>query len=237
MTAARAAALVLFAGAAPVAAASLDIEASNDLRRRGLSWSDGRPTLAIRGSVPLGSSVSVEAGMAGLRGSPRHGGADLMGEAALRYGRQVGAWSLWGEIQGLGFAGASGQDYAQLRAGSAIGIGPAQLSAQVAWAPPQAAIGGSNLYLHGHARIGLAGTPVTLAAGIGRSMGSNDGSGRSNRLRPCGDYTDFLIDADYVRGPLTLGASVTATTIEPGDGCGVADDSGARFLVRASISF
>ena len=124
-----AAALVV---ATPAAAASLGIEASTDLRRHGLSWSDGKPAIEAWGSLPLGSGISVEAGAATLRESPRHGGADLLGEAALRLTRQVGRWTLWGEVQGVGFFGAANQNYGQLRGGAALGIGPAQLSAQAA---------------------------------------------------------------------------------------------------------
>ena len=227
-------AAALLAGATSAAAARFDVEAATDLRHRGLSWSDGRPTLAAHGSMPLGAGFSIDASIAGLRGSDRHGGADMLGEAALRYERQSGPWRWWGELQGLGFAGARGQDYAQLRAGTAFGIGPAQVVVQADWAPPQSAIGGGNLYLGGFARAGLTGTPVTLTAGFGRSTGRDDGSGRSQRLRPCGDYSDFRLDADYVRGVFSMGASVTATTID--HSCGAAD-AGARLLLRASIEF
>ena len=227
-----AAALVV---ATPAAAASLGIEASTDLRRHGLSWSDGKPAIEAWGSLPLGSGISVEAGAATLRESPRHGGADLLGEAALRLTRQVGRWTLWGEIQGVGFFGAANQNYGQLRGGAALGIGPAQLSAQAAWAPRQQSIGGSNIYLGGRASLGVSGTPLTLGAAIGRSMGSDDGSGRANRLRPGGDYTDFRLDADYVVGPMTLGASFTTTTIDQGHRA--AANSGTRLLLRAGLDF
>jgi hypothetical protein len=227
-------ATALLAGAAPAAAASFDIEASSDLRQHGLSWSGGHPTLVAHGSVEIGAGLTLDAGVAGLRGSARHGGARLLGEAALRYERQSGPWRWWGELQGLGFAGARGQDYAQLRAGTALGIGPAQVVVQADWAPPQAAIGGGNLHMRVLARTGVPGTPITLAAAIGRTTGNDDGSGQSRRLRPCGDYSDFLIDADHVRGALTLGATLTATTIDRG--CGAAD-AGARLLFRASLGF
>lgn len=227
-------ATALLAGASPAAAASLDIEASSDLRQRGLSWSAGRPTLVARGSVDIAAGLTLDAGVAGLRGSARHGGAALLGEATLRYARQSGPWRLWGGIQGLGFPGATDQHYAQVQAGTELGIGPAQVAVQADWAPPQAAIGGNNLHMRILARTGVPGTPITLAAAIGRSTGSDDGSGQSRRLRPCGDYSDFLIDADHVRGALTLGATLTATTIDRG--CSAAD-AGARLLLRASLSF
>ena len=227
-------AMALFAVTAQAAAASFDLEATTDLRRRGLSWSAGLPTLVGRGNLAIGNGFSVDAGVAGLRGSMRHGGADVMADAALRYEHQAGPWRLWGGIQGLGFAGARRQHYAQLRAGTALGVGPVDISVTADWAPPQRAIGGSNLYLGAYARAGLPGTPVTLAAGIGRSTGADDRSGNARRLRPCGDYSDFLIEADYVLGIITLGATATATTIDRG--CGAAD-AGARVLVRAAVGF
>ena len=234
MIAARAALLATMLLAAPAAAAEFDLEATTDLRRNGLSWSAGRPALVGRGSVNLGQGLSFDTGLAGLRGSPRHGGADLLAEASLRYTHQAGPWRLWGGIYGLGFAGASDQNYAQLRAGTAFGIGPLDLSVAADWAPPQRAIGGSNLHVGAYARAGLTGTPLTLMAGIGRSTGSDDSCGRARRLRPCGNYSDFLVEADYVLGAVTFGASATATTIDTG--CSAAD-AGTRLLFRAAIGF
>jgi hypothetical protein len=233
-------AALLLAAAAPAAAASFGVEATSDLRRRGISWSDGRPTIEVYGSVPVVGGLSVEAGAAALRDSRRHGGAKAMAEASLRYTHQQGPWRLWGEAQGHGFAGgAAGQGYAELRAGTALGLGPAQLSLQGAWVPPQNAIGGANLYFGGQVSVGVVGTPLTLSAAAGRSTGNDDGSGRSARLRPGGDYTDVRIDADYVRGPLSLGVSFTATTIDSDQATdpNFADDVGSRILLRAGIRF
>jgi hypothetical protein len=234
MIAARAATVIAALAADPAAAVDFDLEATTDLRRSGLSWSAGRPMLVGRGSVALREGLSIDAGLAGLRGSPRHGGADLLAEATLRYEHQTGPWRLWGGIHGLGFAGASDQSYAQLRAGTALGIGPLDLSVTADWAPPQRAIGGSNLHVGAYARAGVMGTPLTLTAGVGRSTGSDDGSGRARRLRPCGDYSDFLVEADYVLGAITLGASASTTTIN--HDCGAAD-AGTRLLFRAAIGF
>jgi hypothetical protein len=234
MIAARAAILATVLLAGEAAAADFDFEATTDMRRNGLSWSAGQPTLIGRGSFAIGQGLSIDAGLAGLRGSPRHGGADLLAEASLRYEHQTGPWRLWGGIHGLGFAGASAQSYAQLRAGTAFGIGPLDLSVAADWAPPQRAIGGSNLHVGAYARAGVTGTPLTLTAGIGRSTGVDDGSGRARRLRPCGDYSDFLIEADYVLGAITLGAAAIATTIDRG--CGAAD-ADTRLLFRVAVGF
>lgn len=233
-----AAAVLLLAAAAPAAAASFGVEATTDLRRRGLGWSDGKPALEAWASLPLSGGVSLEAGAATLRGSARHGSADLLGEAALRYTAQTGPWTLWADAQGLVFAGGrGGQSYGQLRSGAAIGIGPAQLGALASWAPPQGAIGGSNVYFGATATVGVPGTPLTLRAGGGRSLGTDDGSGRAARLRPGGDYTDLRLDADYVLGPVTLGASVTTTSIDAATVTGGARDFGTRALLRASFAF
>jgi hypothetical protein len=228
-----AAALVLAASAAPAVAASFGIEASSDLRRRGLSWSEGKPAIEAWAGVPVTGGLSIEGGGATLRGSARHGGADLLAEAALRYTRQSGAFSWWADVQGLGFIGASGQNYGQLRTGAAFGIGPVQLAGIASWAPPQAAIGGSNLYVGGSVNFGIPLTPLTLRASAGHSTGTDDGSGRANRLRPGGDYSDFRVDADYVLGPVTLGASFTTTTIPDR----TAAHAGSRVLLRAALGF
>ncbi|WP_426167459.1 TorF family putative porin [Sandarakinorhabdus sp. DWP1-3-1] len=228
------------ATAFPAAAATFDIEASSDLRRRGIGWSDGRAALEAYASVPIAGPLSAEIGAATLRGSRRHGGADAAADAALRLTTRSGPWQLWTDVVGHGFAGGSGPlDYAELRAGASFGLGPAQLGMQAAWAPAQGAIGGSNVYLGARAAVGIPGTPWTVAAGAGRSMGTSDGTGRSNRLRPGGDYTDVRLDVDHVRGPLTLGVSATATSI---DRDRIADPAAAedvrpRLLVRAALRF
>lgn len=227
-------ALILAATASPALAASFGVEASTDLRRRGLSWSDGKPAIEAFGSLPLGGGFSLEGAAATLRDSPRHGGADLLVDAALRYTWTSDAWSVSGQVQGLGFIGATDQNYVNLRGAVARTIGPVQLQVATDWAPPQSAIGGSNLYFSGRASAGIPGTPITIGAGIGRSTGSDDGSGRTARLRPGGDYTDFRVDADYIRGAFTLGLSLTATTITQTPATA---DSGTRLLLRASLSF
>lgn len=232
-------ALIAAAIAAPAIAAGLGVEASSDLRRHGLSWSDGKPALEAWVSLPVTDGLSIEGGAATLRGSARHGGGDLLAEAALRYTRQNGAFSWWADVQGLGFVGTSGQSYGQFRTGAAFGIGPVQLAGTASWAPPQVAIGGSNLHVGGSINLGIPATPLTLRASGGRSMGNDNGSGRANRLRPGGDYSDFRLDADYVLGPVTLGASMVATTIKRDAAVprAFADNAGTQFLLRAALEF
>jgi len=230
-------ALLLIGCASPALAAGFGVEASTDLRRRGLGWSGGKPAIDAFASLPVASGFSLEAAAATLRQSPRHGGADLLVDAALRYTWTGDAWTLSAQIQGLGVIGAADQNYANLRGTVARTIGPVQLQVAADWAPPQSTIGGSNLYLSGRAGAGIPGTPITLGAGIGRSTGSDDGSGRANRLRPGGNFTDYRLDADYIIGALSLGASLTTTSINADAVGPPADDCGTRLLLRASVSF
>jgi hypothetical protein len=229
--------LLASASASPGFAASPGVEASTDLRRRGISWSDGKPALEAFAAIPISAGLSLQAGAATLRASPRHGGADLLINGALRYTHQPDAWTLWAEVQGLGFAGASGQNYAQFRANVARGIGPLQLQASADWAPSQSAIGGSNTYLGARATTGIPGTPISLGASIGRSLGSNDGTGRAQRLRPGGNYTDYRFDADYIRGAVAFGASLTTTSINTANSPPGTGDFGTRLILRASVVF
>lgn len=232
-TPARSALLLLLAsGASPALAVSFGVEASTDLRRRGLGWSDGKPAIEAYGSLPLTSGLSLEAATATMRQSSRHGGADLLVEAALRYTHRIEAWTFAGQVQGVGFIGADDQNFAQVRGSVDRTIGPVQLRVAADWAPPQSSIGGSNLYLSARASAGIPATPLTIGAGIGRSTGTDDGSGRSNRLRPGGSYTDYRLDADYIIGVFSLGASLTGTSVGNG-----APDSGTRFLLRAGVAF
>lgn len=230
-------ALAIAAFATPAAAASFGIEASTDFRRRGISWSDGKPALEAWGSLPLVAGFSIEASAATLRGSARHGGADLLGEAALRYTRQNGASTVWVDAVGLGFADARGHDYVALRGGASQGIGPVQLAAIVNWAPLQRAIGGSNLVVGASAGVGIPATRLSLRAAIAYSTGSDDGSARARRLRPGGSYGDLRLDADYVLGPITLGASFTTTTVDAKRARGTAGDFGSRLIARAAVAF
>ena len=225
-------ALAVGASTGPVVAADFGIEAVSDLRRRGLSWSNREAALEAWASMPLARHVSIEAGAATLRRSDRHGAADLLVEAALRYALQTGSWLLWADAGGLAFVGRSDRNYAQLRAGASWGIGPVQLGGLAGFVPAQAAIGGSNIYLNASAAAGIPGTPLTLRAAIGRSTGSDDGSGRARRLRPGGDYTDLRFDADYVVGAVTIGASVTAAPA-----AAATADTGTRFVLRAAARF
>ncbi len=117
--------------------------------------------------------------------------------------------------------------------------GPLSLTAGVAYAPKQEALGAwyadgaaaaagvytdpgdknDNLYLWGDAAAGVPNTGLTLKAHIGYSNG-NDGLGPfATSVAPTGEYWDWLIGADYVipGTPLTLGVAYVDTDISRGE--------------------
>jgi uncharacterized protein (TIGR02001 family) len=191
----------------------LSLEASSDQRRRGLSWSDGRPTIEAGVSVPLAGAFDLGLAASPLRGSARHGGADGVADLSLRYRQDLGLLSLSGGATGHVFAGASELSYAELDARLGFSLGPARLSAGAAYAPPQSAIGGDNLYLHAGVDIGVPGTPLSLYGHVGRSSGRVDDPVRATRLRPENQYRDHAVGMDYAMGPLTAGLRYTDTSI------------------------
>jgi hypothetical protein len=201
----------------PVAAQGLvtpsaSIEATTDDRRRGLGWSGGGATLIVDAAVPIGEHFQIDAA-AGLRGSRRHGGADLGVDAGARWLGEVAGWRL--RAGGVGHVfDRGGLTYGEAQAGAAYSLGPATLDLAAAYAPTQRAIGGDNLYLSAGLDAGIPATPVTLYAGVGRTIGGSNGDPRARRLRPDGDYWDYRLGADYVLGPATAGLRLTLTSID-----------------------
>ncbi|SNS60632.1 conserved hypothetical protein [Sphingomonas laterariae] len=226
--------------ARPLAGTEISIEATTDLRRRGISWSDGKAALAANAYVPVAEGLEAGLGVASLRGSPRHDGADAVIDLDLGYRHISGPWSFGMRVAGHVFPGESGLGYAEAGAWAGLLIGPAQIDLSASYAPSQDAIGGDNLYLAARATVAVPGTPLTLVAGAGRSSGSVDDPVRAARLRPDGRYHDYHLGVDHVRGPLTLGVRYSDTTINAdGDRGGDADarHAGSRLIARAAFTF
>lgn len=213
----RAAGMLLLAAMPAIAQAGsggdLSLEASSDQRRRGLSWSDGRPTIEAGLTVPVTGAFDLGFAVSPLRGSARHGGADGVADLSLHYLRDLGPLRLSGGVTGHVFAGASELSYAELDARLSWSLGPARLSAGAAYAPPQSAIGGDNFYLHAGVDIGVPETPLSLYGHVGRSSGHVDDPVRAVRLRPENQYRDYAVGVDYGIGPLTAGLRYTDTSI------------------------
>jgi hypothetical protein len=111
--------------------------------------------------------------------------------------------------------------------------GPLSLTAGVAYAPKQQALGrwfrtgaafaagrpdnpgikGDNLYLSGDAVAAMPGTPVSLRAHIGYSDGNPGLGPNGTSVAPTGKYWDWTVGADTTYKGLTLGVSYVDTDI------------------------
>ncbi|MFW2830454.1 TorF family putative porin [Sphingomonas sp. ID0503] len=225
------------ARAQAIAAPGLSIEVASDDRRRGLSWSDGRPALTASGYLPVTGGLDLEAAASTLRGSARHGGADLGIDAGLRYRHDLGGWRLSAGLLGHAFADRSALNYAEVTARAAYQIGPAVFGGSLAYAPRQNAIGGDDLYIAADAELALPGTPWTFRAGAGRSSGETRNGLRAARLRPGGSYWDYHLSAEHVRGPLTAGLRFTATSIDSDEAAPAVDDRHIGSRLTAHLRF
>jgi uncharacterized protein (TIGR02001 family) len=225
----------LFGVAGPALAADLSPSLSlsgsatfaSDYRLRGVSRSDNG--VAGQASLNLSHNSGLYAGAfaSTLGGWGSFGGPGIELDAVGGYRATVGDYGLdcgltWYFYPG----GAAKSSFGELFARISRTIGPVYLLGGIAYAPPQKSLGnwyatpqsrigakGDNLYLRGDASAGIPQTPVTLKAHIGWSSG-NPGLGPNGfSLAPTGDYADWLIGADVVLGPMTVGIAYVDTNI------------------------
>lgn len=221
---------------------SIGVEATTDDRRRGISWSDGKPTLAASARMDIPGGIDVGVRVSGTREDPRHGGAGAVVDPSIGYSWQAGGFRLDGFVLGHFFAGADGgMDYGEGGVSAAYTLGPAEVGVEARYAPAQHAIGGDNLYLGARARVGIPLTPLSFTGSVGRSSGSVDDPIRAERLRPQGSYADWSLGVEHTTGPFTLGLLYTGTDIDtrresPSPYANLRD-AGDRLSARASISF
>lgn len=221
----------------------------SDYRFRGVSQSDQE--FAVQGGLTVAheSGVYVGAWGSNLAGWGTFGGAnlelDLIGGVKLPVG---GAGILdVGATYYLFPGGADRTDFVEPYAKLTGTIGPASLTAGVAYAPHQVALGRwfftgasaalgtpddpgdkeDNLYLWGDFAAAIPATPVTLRAHIGRSDGNRGLGPNATSVAPTGRYWDWSLGADLValKG-LTFSVSYVDTDIS---------DSEAAYL-RPSFS-
>ncbi len=197
----------------PVATVSASATAATDYRFRGISRSDGDPVLQGQAFVELGGGL-----YAGVWGSTL--GSDGAGDAELDliagYDMPIASgtsldigltyYAFLGDggvplAQGLGDLGSYAEPYAKL----SYTLGPVRARLGASYAPSQDSIGGDNLYLSVEADAGIPLTPWTIKAKVGRSDGA-----LVPGTRPA---IDWSVGADYVIGPVTLGARYVDTDI------------------------
>lgn len=216
---------------------SLSVTAASDERRRGLSWSDGRPALSGRFDVMPVDDLTLSATATSLRRSVRHDGATLGIDTALAWRRSFGAIDIDAQATHHAFPGREGLNYIEIGGGAATLIGPVQLEGFALYAPSQNAIGGDNLYLGAAASLAIVGTPWSIRTHIGRSSGDSDDPLRAARLRPRGRYADAGLTVEHVQGPIRASLSYTDSFAfsRAATGAVLERDMGSRLLARISF--
>ncbi len=209
---------------------------TSDYRFRGVSQSDkglavqGGFTIAHESGFYIGTWGSNLAGWGTFTGSNME--LDLIAGFKLPVGGgalDVGAtWYMYPN-------GFNNTDFVEPYAKLSGTVGPASLTAGVAYAPKQQALGpwyangtsaangvydrpnakDDNLYLWGDGAVGIPDTGLTLKAHIGYSNGNKGLGPFATSVSPTGEYFDWSAGADYtIPGlPLTLGVSYVDTDI------------------------
>jgi uncharacterized protein (TIGR02001 family) len=208
---------------------------ASDYRFRGVSQSDQQ--MAVQGGITITheSGLYVGTWASNLAGWGTFGGAnmelDLIGgyKAKLADNATLDVGLTWYMYPG----GADKTDFAEPYAKLTGTTGPATLTAGVAYAPKQQAIGkwyntgtdaangiynnpsakDDNLYLWGDGAMGIAGTPFTAKAHVGHSWGQNGLGPNATAVSPTGKYWDWSLGADATYKNLTFNVSYVDTDI------------------------
>ena len=211
----------------------------SDYRYRGVSQTD--KDIAIQGGVTVTHESGVYAGFWGsnLAGWGTFGGSntelDLLGgvNVPIGGGGTLDLGLTWIMYPG----GADVTDFAELHANLSGAIGPLSLTAGIAYAPPQKALGKGyytgaaaaagipddpgdkedNLYLSGNASYAVLNTPVTLDAHIGHSNGNSGLGPNGTSIAPTGNYWEWSLGASVVYKSLTFGVHYIDTDISKSD--------------------
>ncbi|WP_294251502.1 TorF family putative porin [uncultured Sphingomonas sp.] len=223
------------APSAPAITVSGAATIASDYRFRGVSQSDQHMAVQAGITVAHESGFYVGTWASNLAGWGTFGGAnmelDLIGgyKAKLADHATLDVGLTWYVYPG----GADKTDFAEPYAKLSGTAGPASLTAGVAYAPKQEALGkwynggasaaagtydhpgakDDNLYLWGDGALAIAGTPLTAKAHIGHSSGQNGLGPNATAVSPTGDYWDWSLGADATWKNLTLNVSYIGTDI------------------------
>ncbi len=218
---------------------SRSVGIASDYRFRGVSQSDTE--MAVQGGITLAHDSGFHVGTwaSNLGGWGTFGGAnmelDLTGgyTTTLSADTTLDAGLTWYVYPG----GADKTDFAEPYVKLTGTAGPATLTAGVAYAPSQQALGkwyatgaaaaagvytdpgakGDNLYVWGDGAFAIAGTPITAKAHIGHSRGQDGLGPNATAVSPTGSYWDWSLGADVTWRNLTLNASYVGTDISNRD--------------------
>ena len=209
----------------------------SDYRFRGVSQSDKQ--LAVQGGLTIAHESGVYIGTWGsnLAGWGTFGGANMELDLIAGYKKTfdditVDVGATWYMYPG----GFDNTDFIEPYVKVSGTFGPASLTAGVAYAPKQEALGAwysngtfaaagvydnegdknDNLYLWVDGAAGIPNTPLTVKGHVGFSKG-NDGLGPfATSVAPTGEYVDWLVGADFAipSTPLTVGVAYVDTDID-----------------------
>ena len=208
---------------------------ASDYRFRGVSQSDRQMAVQAGLTIAHDSGLYIGTWASNLAGWGTFGGAnmelDLIGgyKTALASNATLDVGLTWYVYPG----GAAKTDFAEPYAKLTGTAGPATLTAGVAYAPRQQAIGkwydtgaaaaagvydhpgarDDNLYLWGDGALALAGTPVTAKAHVGHSWGQDGLGPNATAVSPTGAYWDWSLGADATYPNLTFNVSYIDTDI------------------------
>jgi uncharacterized protein (TIGR02001 family) len=223
----------------PALTTSGSVAIASDYRFRGVSQSDRQ--MAVQGGITIAHQSGLYAGAwaSNLAGWGTFGGAnmelDLIGgyKARLADNATLDVGLTWYMYPG----GADKTDVAEPYAKLTGTAGPATLTAGVAYAPRQQAIGkwyetgtdaangvynhpgakDDNLYLWGDGAAAIPGTPFTAKAHIGHSRGQDGLGPNATAVSPTGTYWDWSLGADATYRNLTFNVSYVDTDISDGE--------------------
>ncbi len=225
--------------ATPVVTVSGSATIASDYRFRGVSQSDREMAVQAGVTITHDSGAYLGAWGSNLAGWGTFGGAnmelDLIGGYRARLADDatidVGlTWYLYPD-------GADKTDFAEPFVKLTGTAGPATLTAGVAYAPRQQAIGkwyatgadavagtytspgakDDNLYLWSDAALAVPGTPITAKAHIGHSRGQDGLGPNATAVAPTGAYWDWSLGTDATWRNLTLGVAYVGTDISRRD--------------------
>lgn len=223
----------------PALTISGSVALASDYRFRGVSQSDKEP--AIQAGVTLNHESGLYGGFwsSNLSGWGTFGGPNIELDliAGYKFNPSEAATLDIGVTYFMYPGGADETDFFEPYAKLSGTIGPASLTAGVAYAPPQQALGrwyftgadaaagvyndpgdkGDNLYVWGDAAAALPGTPLTAKAHIGHSDGNRGLGPNATSIAPTGSYWDWLLGVDATWRNLTLGVVYIDTDISRAD--------------------
>lgn len=202
-----------------------------DYRFRGVSQTDKE--MAIQGGITASHESGLYAGVwaSNLAGWGQFGGSnmelDLIGGFKKSFGgATVDVGLTWYMYPG----GSDITDFAEPYVKISGIAGPVSLLAGVAYAPKQEALGNwsntpqsrigdkeDNLYIWGDASAGVPGTGLTVKGHVGYSDGNPGLGPNGTSIAPTGKYVDYMVGADYVLSPVTLGIAYVGTDIKRRD--------------------